>query len=69
MAVLEIKNIRGVNMEYVKIELTKELVKSIKVIVEKTKLFENETNFITQSIIKELRNIKRSKGLTLTFLL
>ena len=58
MAILEIKNIRGVNMEYVKIELPKELVISIKVIVEKTKLFEDETDFITQSIIKELRKYK-----------
>lgn len=58
MAILEIKNIRGVNMEYVKIELPKELVKSIKIIVEKTKLFEDETDFITQSIIKELRKYK-----------
>ena len=39
VAILEIKNIRGVNMEYERIELPKELVKSIKVIVEKTRLF------------------------------
>ena len=58
MAILEIKNIRGVNMEYVRIEPPKELVKSIKVIIEKTKLFEDETDFITQSIIKELRKYK-----------
>ncbi|MBI2106850.1 hypothetical protein HYT57_02595 [Candidatus Woesearchaeota archaeon] len=45
-------------MEYVKIELPKELVKSIKVVVEKTKLFEDETDFIIQSIIKELRKYK-----------
>ena len=42
-------------MEYERIELPKELVKSIKVIVEKTRLFEDEKDFINQAIIKELR--------------
>jgi len=58
VAILEIKNIRGVNMEYERIELPKELVKSIKVIVEKTRLFEDEKDFINQAIIKELRKYK-----------
>lgn len=58
MAVLEIKYIRGVNMEYERIELPKELVKSIRVVVEKTRLFEDEKDFISQAIIKELRKYK-----------
>ena len=38
-------------MEYERIELPKELVKSIKVIVEKTRLFEDEKDFINQALM------------------
>lgn len=58
MAILEIKSVRGVNMEYEKIELPRELLRSIRVIIEKTKLFEDEKDFINHAIIKELRKYK-----------
>ncbi|MBI4159276.1 hypothetical protein HY500_03380 [Candidatus Woesearchaeota archaeon] len=45
-------------MEYEKIELPRELLRSIRVIIEKTKLFEDEKDFINHAIIKELRKYK-----------
>ena len=45
-------------MEYEKIELPKDLIRSIKVIVDKTKIFADEKDFISQAIIKEIRKYK-----------
>ncbi len=45
-------------MEYETIRLPKELLRSIKVIVDKTRMFEDETDFINQAIIKEIRKYK-----------
>ena len=39
-------------MEYETIRLPKELLRSIKVIVDKTRMFEDETDFINQEIRK-----------------
>lgn len=41
-------------MEKVTIELPKQLMDSIKALVEKTKLFADEQDFINQAIIKQM---------------
>ncbi len=45
-------------MEYETIRLSKDLVRSIKVIVDKTRMFKDETDFIHQAIIREIRKYK-----------
>jgi len=54
----KIKLLRYEKMEYETIRLPKELLRSIKVIVDKTRMFEDETDFINQAIIKEIRKYK-----------
>ena len=41
-------------METEKIELPKQLVESIRKVVEETKMFEDENDFINQAIIKQI---------------
>jgi len=47
-----------VSLETVEIKLPKQLIDSIKAVVEKTKLFVDEEDFITQAIIKQISKYK-----------
>ena len=41
------------------IKLPKQLLDSIKAVIEETKLFKNEEDFISQAIIKQIRKFKK----------
>ena len=46
------------NMEMEEIRLPKQLMDNVRVIIDKTKLFADEEDFITQSIIKRITKYK-----------
>jgi hypothetical protein len=45
-------------METETIELSKQLMESVRQIIEETKLFRDEEDFITQSIVKQISKFK-----------
>lgn len=45
-------------MEFETINLNKQLVDNIRIIVKKTKLFRDETDFIEQAIIKQMSKMR-----------
>ncbi|MCD4760117.1 hypothetical protein K8R33_04485 [archaeon] len=45
-------------METVEIEVPKQLMESVKAVIEKTKLFADEDDFISQAIIKQISKYK-----------
>jgi len=45
-------------MEFETIKLNKQLVENIKILVKKTRLFRDETDFIEQAIIKQMSKMR-----------
>ena len=45
-------------MEFETIKINKQLIDSVRIIVKKTKLFKDETDFIEQSIIKQMSKMR-----------
>lgn len=45
-------------MEVVNIKIPKQLIESVKAVVDKTKLFVDEDDFISQAIIKQISKYK-----------